>query len=118
MNAIIAIAFRDITKLFRDRMRILASFIFPVIFIGVLGGSLQANLQENLPYNFLTFVFIGVVAQTLFQSTASGIISLVEDRQNDFAQELFVSPIPRSSILIGKILGETIYFARSLGRVL
>jgi len=108
INAIIAIAFRDITKLFRDRTRILASFIFPVIFIGVLGGSLQANLQENLPYNFLTFVFIGVVAQTLFQSTASGIISLVEDRQNDFAQELFVSPIPRRSILIGKILGETI----------
>jgi len=108
MNAIIAIAFRDITKLLRDRARILASFIFPVIFIGVLGSSLQANLQENLPYNFLTFVFIGVIAQTLFQSTASGIISLVEDRQNDFAQELFVSPIPRWSILVGKILGETI----------
>jgi len=108
INAITAIAFRDITKLFRDKTRILANFVFPVIFIGVLGGSLQANLQESLPYNFLTFVFTGVVAQTLFQSTASGIISLVEDRQNDFAQELFVSPIPRQSILIGKIFGETI----------
>jgi len=108
LNAIVAIAFRDITKLFRDKTRILANFVFPVIFIGVLGGSLQSNLQESLPYNFLTFVFTGVIAQTLFQSTASGIISLVEDRQNDFAQELFVSPIPRHSILIGKIFGETI----------
>jgi ABC-2 type transport system permease protein len=108
INAITAIAFRDITKLFRDKTRILANFVFPVVFIGVLGGSLQSNLQESLPYNFLTFVFTGVIAQTLFQSTASGIISLVEDRQNDFAQELFVSPIPRYSILIGKILGETI----------
>ena len=108
INAIIAIAFRDVTKLFRDKTRILANFIFPVIFIGVLGGSLQSNLSDTLPYNFLTFVFTGVIAQTLFQSTASGIISLVEDRQTDFAQELFVSPIPRQSILIGKILGETI----------
>src|SRR3989304_3604842 len=105
--AISAIAARDMTKLFRDKTRILASFIFPIIFIGVLGTSLQANLQGSLPYNFLTFVFLGVTAQTLFQSTASGIISLVEDRQNDFAQEMFIAPISRYAILFGKILGET-----------
>ncbi|MBP9781267.1 ABC transporter permease [Candidatus Woesebacteria bacterium] len=108
LNAIITIAFRDIIKLLRDRTRILASLIFPIIFIGVLGTSLQQNLGENLSYNFLTFVFIGVLAQTLFQSTASGLISLVEDRQTDFAQEMFIAPISRYSILIGKILGETL----------
>lgn len=107
INAIITIAFRDVVKLLRDRTRIFASFIFPVILIGVLGSSLQANLQDNLEYNFLTFVFIGVLAQTLFQSTAAGIISLIEDKQNDFTQELFVSPISRYSIIFGKILGET-----------
>jgi ABC-2 type transport system permease protein len=108
LNAILTIAFRDIIKLLRDKSRIFASFIFPIIFIGVLGTSLQQNLGETLGYNFLTFVFIGVLAQTLFQSTASGIISLVEDRQNDFAQEMFIAPISRYAILLGKILGETI----------
>ncbi|MFZ5425071.1 MAG: ABC transporter permease [Patescibacteria group bacterium] len=107
LTAIITIAFRDLTKLMRDKFRIAANFVFPLIFIGVLGTSLQSNLQENLQYNFLTFVFTGVVAQTLFQSTAAGLISLIEDRQNDFAQELFISPISRYSIIIGKILGET-----------
>lgn len=108
INAIIAIAMRDLTKLRRDRGRIIASLIFPVVFIGVLGTSLQANLGPNLGYNFLTFIFIGVFAQTLFQSTAAGIISLVEDRQTDFAQEMFIAPISRYSILFGKILGETL----------
>ncbi len=108
LNAVITIAFRDVSKLFRDRPRILASLIFPVIFIGVLGTSLQANIGDNLGFNFLVFVFVGVIAQTLFQSTASGIISLVEDRQNDFAQEMFIAPISRYSILLGKILGETL----------
>lgn len=108
VNAIFTIAFRDVTKLVRDRTRIIASLIFPVIFIGVLGTSLQANLGGDLAYNFLTFIFIGVLAQTLFQSTASGIISLVEDRQNDFAQEMFIAPISRYSILFGKIVGETL----------
>jgi ABC-2 type transport system permease protein len=108
INAIFTIALRDITKLLRDRTRIMASFIFPIIFIGVLGTSLQQNLGKGLGYNFLTFVFIGVLAQTLFQSTAAGIISLVEDRQNDFSQEMFVAPISRYAILLGKILGETL----------
>ena len=108
INAITTIALRDVTKLARDKTRIIASLIFPVIFIGVLGTSLQQNLGGNLGYNFLTFIFIGVLAQTLFQSTASGIISLVEDRQNDFAQEMFIAPISRYSILLGKILGETL----------
>lgn len=108
INAIIAIAARDLTKLFRDRARIAASFVFPVIFIGLLGTSLQTNLKDGLQYNFLAFVFTGVLAQTLFQSTASGIISLIEDRQTDFAQEMFIAPISRYSIILGKILGETL----------
>lgn len=108
LNVIFTIAFRDITKLLRDRTRIVGSFIFPIIFIGVLGTSLQQNLGKGLGYNFLVFIFIGVLAQTLFQSTAAGIISLVEDRQNDFSQEMFVAPISRYAILLGKILGETL----------
>jgi ABC-2 type transport system permease protein len=108
LNAIFTIAYRDFVKFLRDRSRIIATFIFPFIFIAVLGGSLQSNLGKQLGYDFLLFTFIGVLAQTLFQSTAAGIISLVEDRENDFSQEMFVSPISRYSIILGKILGESL----------
>lgn len=108
LNAILVIAYRDFLKLLRDRGRILVTFIFPLVFVGVLGGSLQSNLGAAAGYNFLVFTFIGVLGQTLFQSTASGLISLIEDRQNDFSQEIFVSPISRYSIIIGKILGESL----------
>jgi ABC-2 type transport system permease protein len=106
LTAILIIAYRDIVRLLRDRMRLVANLIFPAIFIGALGTSLQANLGQTLSYNFLTFVFIGVLAQTMFQSTASGIISMIEDRQNNFAQALYVTPISRYTLLIGKVLGE------------
>lgn len=106
LNAIATIAYRDVVKLARDRMRIVATFIFPLVFIGFLGTSLDRGLSGNVGFNFLDFVFVGVLAQTLFQSTAAGIISLIEDRQNDFSQEIFVSPISRLSIVVGKIIGE------------
>lgn len=108
LNAIFTIAFRDLTKLLRDRARIIVSLIFPLIFIGGLGASLQANLGAQAGYNLLTFVFTGVFGQVLFQSTATGIISLIEDRENDFSQEIFISPVSRFSIIIGKVLGESL----------
>ncbi|MDZ4786751.1 MAG: ABC transporter permease [bacterium] len=108
VSAILTIALRDFTKLLRDRFRLAISFIFPIIFIGALGTSLQSNIGKFIEFNYLTFTFTGVLAQTLFQSTASGIISLIQDRESDFTQEMFVSPISRYSIIIGKILGESL----------
>ena len=105
-NAILAIAYRDLLKFLRDPLRIISALIFPVIFVGIMGGSFQSNLDAG--YNYLVFIFTGVLAQTLFQSAAMGIISLIEDRENDFSQEIFVSPISRYSIVFGKILGESL----------
>src|SRR5258708_9267752 len=107
-NAIVTIAYRDILKFARDPARLIATLVVPVLFIGLFGEGLQATLGSSLGYNYLTFVFLGVFAQTLFQSTALGIVSLIEDRENDFAQEMFISPISRYSLVYGKILGESL----------
>jgi ABC-2 type transport system permease protein len=108
LNAILAISFRDLTKLLRDRTRIITSLLFPILFIGVFGGAGQAMQGSEGSFNYLTFTFVGVFAYTLFASATSGIISLVEDRQNDFTQVLFVSPISRYTIIFGKIMGESL----------
>jgi ABC-2 type transport system permease protein len=107
-SAVMAIAHRDLVKLLRDRTRLVADFTFPLIIIGVLGTSLQAGFGEVSGFDILTFVFTGVLAQTLWQSAAMGVISLIEDRENDFSQEIFVSPISRYSIVLGKVLGESL----------
>lgn len=107
VNPILTIAYRDFLKLVRDPTRLVATFIFPFIFIGLIGSSFQSNLGSDLGFDFLTFTFSGVLAQTLYQSAASGLISLIEDRESDFSQEIFVSPISRYAIILGKILGET-----------
>lgn len=118
-SVLFAVAFRDFTKFLRDKPRILASFIFPILFIGVLGIGLDANLGKSVGYSFLTFVFTGVFAQTLFQSSAAGVISLVEDRENDFSKEIFIAPISRYTIILGKILGEAmVSMAQGIGIIL
>jgi ABC-2 type transport system permease protein len=107
-NAIMVIAYRDVMKFVRDPARVLFTLVFPLMMIAVLGGSLQSNLGVEAGYSFLTFTFTGVLAQTLFMSTTQGVASLIEDRENDFSQEMFVSPISRYAIIFGKLLGESL----------
>src|SRR6267142_4873056 len=108
MSAILTLAHRDLIKLLRDRTRVIADFSFPLIFIGILGPMLQAGFGERSGINLTYFIFTGALAQTVWQSSALGVISLLMDREQDFSQEIFVSPISRYSIIFGKILGESL----------
>ncbi len=108
LSALAAIAERDLMKFLRDRPRLITTFVLPFLLIGVLGGSLQLNLGGSVGFNFVGFTFTGVLGMTVFQSTASGMAWLSEDRFSDFAQEIFVSPVSRYTIVFGKILGEAL----------
>src|SRR3989475_6812923 len=107
-SAILALAHRDFIKLLRDRQRIVEDFAFPLIFIGILGTTLQAGFGERAGINLMDYVFTGVLAQTVWQSSALGLISLLADREQDFSQEIFVSPISRYSIILGNIIGDAL----------
>lgn len=107
-TAVLAIAYRDFLKLLRDPARLVSTFIFPLLFIGIFGQTMQANLGATAGFDFLVFTFTGVFAQTLFMSAAQGVVSLLEDRENDFSQEIFVSPVSRYAIVFGKIAGESL----------
>jgi ABC-2 type transport system permease protein len=108
LSAIAAIATRDLFKFMRDRGRLVLSFVLPFLFMGLFGNTLQRNLGGAAGFNFITFTFSGVLGMTVFQSSMQGLASLLDDRQNDFAQEIFVAPVSRYAIVFGKILGETL----------
>ena len=108
VSAVLTLAHRDFVKLLRDRTRIIADFSFPLIFLGILGPMLQSGFGDRAGINLTHYIFTGVLAQTVWQSTAMGAIFLLVDREQDFSQEIFVSPISRYAIILGKILGESL----------
>jgi ABC-2 type transport system permease protein len=121
-SKMIMLAYRDLLKFMRDRGRIIATFVFPVIFVGGFGFTLQSGLKGAgtvLPYNYRDFIFSGVLLQTVFQSSLSGIVSLVEDREKDFAMGIFVAPVSRFTIVLGKVIGESLVsFFQAVGILL
>jgi ABC-2 type transport system permease protein len=108
LSALLAIAQRDVTKLLRDRPRLAVNLAFPILLIGGLGAILQPMVGPATGLSAVTLAFPGVLAASLFQSAAAGMISVVEDRENDFSRELFVTPVLRMTLVAGKVAGETL----------
>ncbi len=107
LTAVLVIAQRDVVKLIRDRPRMAVNLAFPILLIAGLGSVLQATVGRVTGLDAKTLAFSGVLAATLFQSAAAGMISIVEDRENDFSRELFVAPVARLALVAGKVFGET-----------
>ena len=108
LSALVAIAQRDVIKLARDRTRLAVNLAFPVILIAGLGSVLQPTVGRVTGLDAVTLAFTGVLAATLFQSAAAGMVSIVEDRETDFSRELFVTPVSRLTLVGGKIMGESL----------
>jgi ABC-2 type transport system permease protein len=86
-------------------VRLVSELAFPLILVLVLGPALQSGFGSPGGINLTFFVFTGVLAQTIWQSSVLGLVSLLADREEDFSQEIFVSPVSRYSILAGKVIG-------------
>lgn len=118
LGGIAAIAERDVLKLLRDRPRLAVNLAFPLFLVAGLGSLLQPTVGRVTGLNAITLAFTGVLAATLFQSAAAGMISIVEDRETDFARVLFVTPASRATLIAGKVCGECLVALVQAGCVL
>ncbi|MDW5564211.1 MAG: ABC transporter permease [Methanomassiliicoccus sp.] len=108
-NTITSICGRDIVRFFRDwKMNVGSSIFFPLVFFGLFGSVIGQNLGAELPYDYLQFALLGMIAGMAILFTANFVTSLVEERETGFTQEIFVSPVSRYSIIIGKMIGSSV----------
>jgi ABC-2 type transport system permease protein len=106
VNAVTVIAMRQIILFLKSPVKLVQSFIMPVVFLGMFGGQLSQNMGMNMGYDFNTFMLVGMLVQTMFMVMGNGVVSLVEDRISDFTQEILVSPVSRYSLILGTIAGS------------
>ena len=108
VNAVATIVHRDIILMFKSPARLLMALLWPAMMLGMFGSQLSQNMGVFMDFDFNTFMLIGMLVNGLFMITMMGVNSLVEDRENDFTQEILVAPISRFSIILGKIIGSSL----------
>ncbi|MDP3012428.1 MAG: ABC transporter permease [Candidatus Hydromicrobium sp.] len=98
---------RDIKRYFRDKPRIIGSFAQPILFLFVLGTGIASSLTfgGGGGEGYLNFMFPGIVGMTVLFTSFFSAMSIVWDREFGFLREVLVTPISRTSIVAGKLLG-------------
>ncbi len=106
IEAVYRIWLREVIRYWRDKSRIVSSFVQPILFLLVLGGGFSFVRLGSLSYQ--TFLFPGIVAMSLVGISISSGISVIWDREFGILKEILVAPVPRTSIFVGKALGGCI----------
>lgn len=88
---------RDMVRFFRQRSRIVGVIGTPLIFWGLIGSG----------FDYLGYLFPGTLIQILLFASIFSTISIIQDRNEGFLQGVLVAPVPRSAIVLGKVLGGT-----------
>ncbi len=107
LNAVVAVAARDITITLKSPGTLVLSLVMPLLMMGMIGGNLMQNMAGGLGFDFGLFMLVGMLINMLFMMTTMGMVTLVDDSDDNYSAELLVSPVSRYSIVIGKIVGSS-----------
>jgi ABC-2 type transport system permease protein len=93
------LAQRELVRFFRQRNRVFGALGQPIIFWLLFGAGLK---QNDLDY---AHFFPGTIVMILLFTAIFATISIIEDRREGFLQGVLVAPIPRWTMVLGKVLG-------------
>ena len=112
-GGVYAIWLREVKRATRDRGQLIGGISRPLLWVLILGiglnpyfrGELYGEVRFVVPYTYLQFIFPAVVALNIMYTSIQSAVSLIWDREFGFLREVLVSPMPRSLVLLGKVLG-------------
>jgi ABC-2 type transport system permease protein len=101
---------REVKRYLRDRVRIISSFVQPLLWLVIFGVGIGASLRGAVLIPGLTYqqlIFPGIIGQTLLFTSMFMGISVIWDKEFGFMKEILVSPVSRVSIFLGKMIGDS-----------
>ena len=102
------LALRELIRFFRQRTRVVGALGQPIIFWVLFGAGLHGSFRGPAGMSYQEYFFPGVAVMIVMFTAIYSTISIIEDRRDGFLQGVLVAPIPRVSLVLGKVIGGTI----------
>jgi ABC-2 type transport system permease protein len=101
-----SIVLRNMLKLKRDRMKLFMNLLMSGLFLFIFSFVMKSTaLGLDHPMNYL---ISGIIIMTVFQSSLTNSMNILEDISSGFMKEILVAPIARWQIAIGHVLSAMI----------
>jgi len=106
---------REVKRAARDRGQLIGGASRPILWVLILGiglnpyfrGEIYGEATFVVPFTYLQFIFPAVVALNVMYTSVQSAVSVIWDREFGFLREVLVSPLSRTTVLLGKVLGGT-----------
>lgn len=103
-----AVVGREMSKLLRQRARLISSMVRPMIWLLVIGSGVGSMLQGNEQQDYLTFLVPGILAMTLLFAALLSALTLVYDKEFGVMRMMMIAPISHYWIVLSKLIAATL----------
>jgi ABC-2 type transport system permease protein len=101
---------REIVRFYRQPGRVIGVLASPLVFWLVLGSGFGTSLRSTpgrTQQNYLDYFYPGTLILIVLFTSIFTMMSVIEDRKEGFLLSVLVAPVPRTAIVLGKVLGGT-----------
>jgi ABC-2 type transport system permease protein len=108
MRALGAVIAREVLKLLRQRGRLLATMVRPLLWLLVIGAGFAGAESTHGGANYQTFLVPGVLGMTLLFGGMLAALSTAYDKESGVMRMLIIAPFGHHWIVLAKAAGATI----------
>jgi ABC-2 type transport system permease protein len=101
---------REIVRFYRQRSRVVGVIASPLLFWVVIGSGFGSSFRSGNAagqQHYLDYFYPGALIMIVLFTSIFTMMSVIEDRKEGFLLSVMVAPVPRSAIVLGKVLGGT-----------
>lgn len=101
---------RELVRFYRQRSRVVGVIASPLVFWLVIGSGFGTSFRAgDAPgqQHYLDYFYPGALIMIVLFTSIFTMMSVIEDRKEGFLLSVLVAPVPRSAIVLGKVLGGT-----------
>lgn len=101
---------REVVRFYRQKSRVVGVIASPLIFWLVIGSGFGTSFRTGDgpgQQHYLDYFYPGALIMIILFTSIFTMMSVIEDRKEGFLLSVLVAPVPRSAVVLGKVLGGT-----------
>ncbi len=101
---------REVVRFYRQKSRVVGVIASPLLFWLVIGSGFGTSFRSGNAAgqsHYLDYFYPGALIMIVLFTSIFTMMSVIEDRKEGFLLSVLVAPVPRSAIVLGKVLGGT-----------
>lgn len=101
---------REVIRFYRQKSRVVGVIASPLVFWLVIGSGFGTSFRSGEApgqQHYLDYFYPGALIMIVLFTSIFTMMSVIEDRKEGFLLSVLVAPVPRSAVVLGKVLGGT-----------